>query len=182
MFDFYIYFDGKTGAILSITNEETTTEDCVLKVSYSEVEKFMSGAENFSNYKISLKDKTKFKLVKKTQLANYVSNSIQTLEQNSVEDPDLTIQQNIKEQKWTVSLSNHQKEEFEDVDLNFQLIFYVTDSNNLNKIIRKFTIDTVDLVEKESVSVDFLYTDELVPVSLVTDKFFKKYKVEVHNE
>lgn len=182
MFDFYIHFDSKTGAIITITNESADTEHAVLKVPYAEVEKFMSGAENFSDYKISLKDKTKFKLVKKTQLANYVSNSIQVLSSNTVEEPDVTITQDVNNLKWTVTLSQHQKEEFVDVDLNFQLLFYVADSNNLNNLIRQFSVDTVELVEKPFVEIDFLSNSELGTVSLVTDKFFKKYKVEVLDE
>jgi hypothetical protein len=183
VFDFFIHFDDKTGDIVSVTNEEFDTEHAVIKASYDEVANFLSGAENFINYKISLKDKTKFKLVKRSQLTNYISTGVCVVSMNTKESPELTIVKNPADEKWTLSLSGSKRDEMDDLDLNFQLIFYVVDGYNLNRVVRRFIVNTVDLVENQTVDVGFEKDSELQPsVVLLTDKFFKYYSMEIVNE
>ena len=182
MFDYYVHFNKDTGEIYSITNESSDTAHSVLKVKYNDVEMFLLGNENYVNYRVGLRDKTKFKIIKRTQFNQFNNNTVHVLPL-AAGDSELTVTQCLKTNTWIFALSPEKQSELGDVEINFKLNFYIASSKNLNKLVRTINIDTVDLIENKEVYFGFNSNLETnLDMRVLSSKFFNTYSMEINYE
>lgn len=180
MFDYYVHFNQDTGEIYSITNEPSDTDHEVTTVSYADVEKFLSGKENFVNYKVSLKDRVNYKLVKRAKLSSFQLENVYTMPAHFEENAELVVTKNTSTKTWSFVASEQKREELADLDVNFRLRFFVAKNTNFNFLIRELTVDTIDLAQAAGVSIPFVKDIESSDDTIIiTSKFFETYTLEI---
>lgn len=179
---FYVYFD-ESGEILTITNEKKQdSTHGFLELEHKRVEKFLEGRENFSNYKVSLVDKTTPALVKKTQESVYTTNVFKVIDRVVDKDTVLVVEWDKGNKSWNFYIQDEYQKQLSELGLSASLLFFVTLNDNINFLVRKMPIDLKELVRLKTISIPFISEAELdvSRLSLSTRKFFDTYGLVVN--
>lgn len=178
---YYVYFD-TTGEILSISNERDLNNTAsYIEIEYERVEKFLSNAVPFSNYKISLLEENKPTLVKKTQEAVYKTNIFKMIDLGTTESTMLIVRWD--KDSWNFAIRESYKKQLKDLGLSSKLLFFVTLDTNVNLLVRSIEIDLKELINStEGVSVPFVskFENKIKDINLSTRRFFDSYGLLVN--
>lgn len=179
---FYVYFD-ESGEIITITNEKRQDSKYnVLELEHKRVEKFLEGRENFSNYKVSLVDKTTPALVKKTQESVYTTNVFKVVDRTVDNDTVLVIKWDNSIKSWVFYIQDEYQKQLTELGLSASLLFFITLNSNVNFLVREICIDLRELVRLKSIIVPFSFNVEhdVSKLSVSTRKFFDSYGLIVN--
>lgn len=181
---YYVYYDGKTGTILSITNEKNPNLEVGLEVDTDAVCRFFSGEWKFSDYIVSYKklpDGSTIKdiIPKIDQDYGFRSNVFEWISENEIEDPEVLVEWDFPKKVWRFKLNVAQQEEI----LLSKIMFFVTLSTDFDFLIRTIVIDTTDLINNV-VEVPFDSKKELdiKQISISSKLSFRTYKLRIINE
>jgi hypothetical protein len=179
---YYVYFDD-AGRIDSITNEKRLNSLLnFIEVEYKRVEKLLLGTENFINYVVSLADKDTPVLVKKTEDAGANTNLLISIDQLSSKNTTLNVKWDASIKSWKFYVNPEYKNQFRDLGLSSQLLFFITVKNNSNFLVNSFSIDMKELIKSDSITFPWksVIEENLDNVSISTKRFFDSYGIETN--
>lgn len=179
---YYVYFD-ETGKIDSITNEKKLNSILsFIEVEYKRVEKLLLGTENFINYVVSLADKDTPVLVKKTEDAGVNTNLLVSIDQISSENTTLNVKWDVNNKSWKFYVNPEYKNQFKDLGLSSQLLFFITVKNNSNFLVNSFSIDMKELIKSDSIVFPWksVIEENFDNISISTKRFFDSYGIETN--
>ena len=170
-----VYFDPVSKSILSISNEVNSKFSNYFETVYSDVEKFLTGKESHTRYKVFVTSDNKFKLVAIGLNQNDLKSSVLVDIPVSKNSEFLTISNLIGEKKWRVEVDSKERDELASMLVNYKMVIFITSSFNKNFLYRTITFDLKDLVFKEFIEFDHESDIEGTPlkISLSTIQFFK---------
>lgn len=180
---YYAYYNRKTGAILSVTNEKSSTFENGLEVDFSLVEGLLAGTENFKDYVVGYK-----KLLDGgTILTVLPAENIEGFTfKNSVfewitDNPhaECIVEWNGPESTWNISLAD--KATYGDYILTSKLVFFVTLESDLNFLVRTIYVDLQELLVHGFVKIPFTTSIEhkIEKISISSKLVFKTYGLKV---
>jgi hypothetical protein len=181
----YVYFDD-AGNILSVSNNNTTLGNCIA-VELEDIDTLLSGKEQFWHYQVI------FDNIKKSYVLKHVYNNepinlninvdIYKVPSVALSQPDLIVQQDIKNRTWRFKLDNVIKENFrtKNMHLNSILTFSISKYNDLHQLERFIKMSINDLIASDEITIPFESEIELDEnaLSVYTTKRLDTYIHEV---
>ena len=178
--EYRIYFDKETGNIYSITNELSDNNYDTIEVDFKEVERFLSGKDNFIFYRLEIDDEGAIKFVnKKESPVAFKSNIIEYI--RVVEHNTATLQVTWTPDAWIFNINDAFLKNPRSKSLNSKVNFFVTKENNINILIRNIQVQIKDLVNKEFI-VPFETEEEtdIHDIAMFTLPFFESYGMTIN--
>lgn len=176
---YYVYFTD-TGKIDAITNEKReSTALGFITVDYKRVEQFLTGTENFIDYVVSLADKDTPMIVKKTEDAGVNTNWLINVQTPATDNTTLNIVWNNFNKSWDFSIQESYKQQISTLNLNAQLLFFVTLKQNANFLVRIINIDMKELLNSKQIQVPWISNAErdFSRLFVSTKRFFDSYGI-----
>lgn len=183
---YYVYYDNKTGQILSVTNEKSDKYEYGFSAQFEEVENFLTGKCKFIDYIVSYKrlseNATELGIMPKTsEEYSFRNNVFEWITQNN-KDSDLTVVWNGNSRAWRFLLKPGLIDRCKNL-LTPRLVFFVTLEDDFDFLIRSIYIDTEQLSDHEVVvpfSTDI--ENKFNKISISTKLVFNTYRLKVENE
>lgn len=176
---YYVYFTD-AGKIDAITNEKReSTALGFITVDYKRVEQFLTGAENFIDYVVSLADKDTPMIVKKTEDAGVNTNWLINVQSPTTDNTTLNIVWNNFNKSWDFSIQESYKQQISTLNLNAQLLFFVTLKQNANFLVRIINIDMKELLDSKQIQIPWISNAErdFSRLFVSTKRFFDSYGI-----
>lgn len=181
VFDYYVYFDKKDGAILAVSNEVYNHYESSVKVEFEEVERFFNNTDQHFNFKVIFDADGKPSFVNK-----FIASEVKT---NIVETIRFTDEACVLTVVWTPNgwefvmdevFLHHPRAK----SINYKLVFYVTHEDNINKLIRVIEIQLKNIVTNGTVKIPFISNQELKvdEISMFTLPFFESYGMKINDK
>lgn len=184
---FYVYYDKKTGAILSATNEKSVTFDHGIEVEFEDIESLLDGTADFKDYVVGYKrlaDNSTVLSVLPSGINGYTfrNNIFEWISENPT--ADCIVEWNGKKELWAISLNPKSKKLYTDYILTSKLVFFVTLENDLDFLIRTIYVDLQQLLDSDSIEIPFTTTLEhkINNISISSKLVFKSYGLKVTHE
>lgn len=178
---YFVYYEKKTGKILSVTNEQNPEYEYGLETTFADVEKFLSGEWLFRDYLVGykrLEDNTTVLAVMPSVDQDYAfRNNVYEWITTSKKNPDVVVEWNKPDSAWYFYLDPIFKGGFDDNILSPTLVFFVTLESDFDFLIRTIYINTPDLIEKEYIKVPFEsnFEKSIDSISIGSKLIFRTY-------
>lgn len=184
---YYVYYDNKTGRILSVTNEVNSNYEYAIEPTNEEVNKLLTGEWSFLDYIVGYKrlaDNTVIKAVVPVSDSEYSfrHNSFEWItEYNS--NSEVLVEWNLPNNCWIISLSSEFKKTNNEIFVN-KLLFFVTLETDFDFLIRTISIDARELLDADKISIPFVSKKELDidTISISSKLAFKSYNLKITYE
>jgi hypothetical protein len=182
----YVYYDKKTGKILSISTKDDSYEHGI-KVSFDEVYDLLVGTVPFSNFIVSYKKssdgKTKLGLVKNSDFGYVFKNNIFEWITSTAKNQECIITWDKPNQCWEISLSDSAVSVHQDTSSQ-KLVFFVTLEHDFDFLVRTIFIPFDDLLASKKIVVPFISTVEnkIDKISISSKIVFKSYGLRIIHE
>jgi hypothetical protein len=176
---YYVYFTD-AGKIDAITNEKReSTVLGFITVDYKRVEQFLTGTENFIDYVVSLADKDTPMIVKKTEDAGVNTNWLINVQAPTTDNTTLNIVWNNFNKSWDFSIQESYKQQISTLNLNAQLLFFITLKQNANFLVRIINIDMKELLAAKQLQIPWISNAErdFSRLFVSTKRFFDSYGI-----
>jgi len=181
--EYRIYFDKETGNVHSITNEKTDNGYDSIEVDFKDVERFLTGKDNFIFYRLEIDDEGAVKFVnKKESPVVFKSNIIEYV--RVVDNNTAVLQVEWTPTSWVFKISDKFLTNPRSKSLNSKINFFVTRENNINILIRNIQIKIKDLVNNGSFTVPFETDEEtqINDIAMFTLPFFESYGMTINDK
>jgi hypothetical protein len=185
---YYVYYDRKSGKILSVGNEKDDKFENGIETTFAEVENLITGAWKFNDYLVSYKRQAdgtlKLAIIPNTDQGYIFKNNIFEWITEYNEKAECQVVWNGVNKSWDFSLSPAIKQVYSDALLAPKLVFFVTLETDFDFLVRTIFIETITLMASENVSVPFTTNVEhkFDKVSISSKLVFKTYGLRVINE
>jgi len=181
---YYVYYDSKTTAILSVTNEKNDSFESGIIVTYEEVEKFLNGQWHIKDFKVDHETgSSELKILSNfDQSLNFENNEFTVIRETDTKS-EFIVEWDLPNKQWVFILDDTYRKTFNGV-FNACLTFFVTLENDLDFLIRTIVVDTNDLVYKGIAVVPFEedIEEEINRISISSKMIFKNYKLRIVHE
>lgn len=184
---YYVYYDKKTGAILSATNEKSTVFEHGIEVEFSDIENLLNGSHNFKDYAVGHK-----RLADNATVMAIIpiGNDGYTFKNNVFEwisnnpHAECIVEWNGPLKQWNISLSDAVKKTYKDYILTSKLVFFVTLESDLDFLVRTIYVDLQDLLDQTVINIPFTTSLEhkIDKISISSKLVFKSYGLKVTHE
>lgn len=180
-YKYYVYYDKKSGDILSVTNEKSNRYDYGIESTFAEVERFLSGEWKFQDYLIGYKnpdDKSTIAILSRDYVGYTFKNNLVEWVNESDAYAECIVEWNKPNNAWHFYLDPEFKKTINVT--NTQLMFFVTLETDFDFLIRTIFIKISQLLKEDRVSVPFESSIEskLDKLSISTKVIFKSYKLK----
>jgi len=180
-----VYFDKDSGNITSITNSNETGN--YFEIDFESVKSLLSGAERIVDYKVVYDTrKFEYEIVPKNQSIVSIDADDLIYKITTLQQPQISVIQNKKENKWTVEISEQLKSVLEEKGARLEeiLFFSITQKDNPNILYRTFSCKICDLIKSKKIDFEYISQEELKDsaLSIYTSRKFEYYSHEVINE
>ena len=180
---YYIYYEKKTGEILSVSNEKNSSYEYGIEVDFDVAENFLSGKWKFRDYQVGYhKDSGKPTVLSLTnEFSGYnFNNKVFEWITDDNQSADCTVEWNLRDQVWNFSLSQSFKQEYKSI-LAPKLVFFVTLENDSDFLIRTIFIATQELLDSVCVTVPFesSFERDINKIAISSKLVFKNYRLKV---
>lgn len=184
--EYYAYYDGTNGDILSVSNTRLDNLDNFFPISYEVYEQFVTGQEQFKDWVVNrTKNSTNefgVEIVSRIeQTITFRNNMFEVIEENDIDQADLVVHSDCFNKKWIFILSDTARQKVYDNKIATKnLNFFITYSKSFNFLIRTINIP-LNQIMLDKVEVDFETTQELKieTIKLSTKHTFDSYKLVV---
>ena len=182
---YYVYYDKKTGRILSVSNEVNPKYEFGIDVEFEDVQNFLSGAWHFKDYVVDYKrlsNGSTVLAIMATEDQGYTFKSSLfewiTETDNSTE---CVVEWDEPNQSWNFMLDPMFKKTYNDNLLTPRLIFFVMLEADFDFLIRTIFVDFDDLLSHDKVVVPFetSFEKDIKHVSISSRLVFKNYKLKI---
>lgn len=184
---YYVYYDKKTGAILSATNEKSSVFEHGIEVEFSDVEGLLTGTQEFKDYVVGhkrLADNTTVLAIIPIGNEGYTfkNNVFEWISENP--HAECIVEWNGPLKLWNVSLTDAVKTTYRDYILTSKLVFFVTLESDLDFLVRTIYIDLPHLLENSCIKIPFTTSLEhkIDKISISSKLVFKSYGLKVIHE
>jgi len=180
---YYIYYNKKTGEILSVSNEKSSKYENGIEVEFADAEPFLTGQYQFKDFQIGYhKDSDKPTVLSTTnEFSGYsFNNKVFEWITESKKNAECIVEWNLRDRVWNFSLSREFKNTYNSI-LASKLVFFVTLENDSDFLIRTIFIATQDLLTSDCVTVPFETDIEtrLEKITISSKLVFKNYGLKV---
>jgi hypothetical protein len=172
---FRVYFHSQTKDILAISKSPRDDYDTFIEVDASKINHFLTGTDDFNNFRVVLNASKQFEIVSKI-ISNdpRTSSLIDILP--TVNPTSLTIVNDIANKQWKFILAPDEQERLAGNIINYTMELFIT-GNTKNNLHRVLTVDLNKLVATGIITVPHEQDIESLPnkIRLSTVKFFESY-------
>ena len=185
---YYVYYDRRSGRILSVGNEKDSNFDHGIETTYEEVEKLIGGTWSLKDFIVSYKRQIdgslKLAIIPNTDQGYIFKNNIFEWITEPNEKAECIVTWNGLTLCWDFRLNPSIKAVYSDSLLVPKLVFFVTLETDFDFLVRTIFVDTVDLMSSEKISVPFTSKIEHQSnkVSISSKLVFKTYGLRVIHE
>lgn len=180
----YVIFNKDNGEIQSISNV-ADSNDSYIQLPLADVMSLINGTENMSNYHVQYNPKTKeLELKSKYEFALdalTVNDSIYELPEDTIEDADVQVIQDIPNTCWKITLGKSLKENIKrkGINLNASFLFSVTKKGDPNILYKTLSVHIGQTVADNYciVPFDMPFEATKIPVSVYTARKFDTYQL-----
>lgn len=183
--DYYVYYNNKTGQLLSITNEADNTYENKITVSHETIAGFFTGDQLWNDYIVAQVEESdgshSTQLIPKyAPKYDFKNNEIIHIRKNNIETADLKVACDYNNSCWIFSISKDAKLNF-DKNYDKTFLFFVTLENDFNFLVRTIEIRSKDLFLND-IKINFENTYEYKTncVSISTVNLFRSYNLTVY--
>lgn len=179
----YVYYNKKSGEILSVTNRKDESYEHGIEVAFEDVEKFLTGEWHFSDFQVGYhkgSDKTTILSITSEHSGYAFKNTVFEWISESSDHAECIVEWNFKDQVWNFILSKDFKVANGPM-LSPKLVFFVTLDNDPDFLIRTIFVETKDLVNSSCVTVPFesKFEQNIDKIAISSKLVFKNYKLRV---
>ena len=179
---YYVYYDKKTKAIISVTNEKNPDFEDGIEVEFEDIKNFLEGNWHFKDYIVDYLDSsTKLAVMSKDEQSYIFRNSEFEWIIESDGYSEFVVEWDGPNKSWNFSLEESFRKTY-NVITSPRLIFFVTLESDFDFLVRTIIINTEDIVANERVIVPF-ETDlehDIKRISISSKLVFKNYKLVVY--
>jgi hypothetical protein len=181
-----VYFDADTGMVTSITHKDLPNKKTYFNVPVQEVEDFLSGTRNLTKHKVVFDVREqRYKIVSiQESIIVYADDLIFKL--SKIADPQIIVEQRLKENTWRIYASQDIKSSMKDVGSRMEetMFFSITEKGNPNILYNHYYVSVRDIMDKDFIEFEFTSQDEHTAgkVSVYTNRKFDRYTHEVIDE
>jgi hypothetical protein len=185
--DYFVYFDKKSGQIFSISNDPDTRFEHAIKVSFSDVEGFLTRKYKLKDYLVGYKRNangdSNLAIVPATDLGYAFKNNSFEWITETTDRVECVVTWNSLRKCWTFKLDNLAKDYY-DVVVAPKLVFFVTLENDFDFLIRTIFISLTDLISSDEIVVPFNSSIEkkIEKISISSKLIFKSYGLRIIHE
>lgn len=185
---YYVYYDRKSGRLLSVGNEKDDSYEHGIETTFDEVEKLIDGSWSMKdyiiNYKRQLDGTLKLAIIPNTDQGYIFKNNIFEWITEADDKAECQVTWNGKDKCWDFSLSPAIKTVYSDSLLAPKLVFFVTLETDFDFLVRTIFVETINLMASDKISVPFTTNLEhrSDKVSISSKLVFKTYGLRVINE
>jgi hypothetical protein len=182
---YYVYYDKKTGRILSVTNEENSKYEFGIEVEFDDIQNFLNGQWHFKDYVVDYKrlsNGSTVLAVMATEDQGYTfKNSLFEWIIETNKKAECTVEWDEATQSWNFMLDPAFKKMYNDNLLTPRLIFFVMLEEDFDFLIRTIFVDFDKLLAYDKVSVPFEtgFEKDIKQVSIASRLVFKSYKLKI---
>jgi hypothetical protein len=180
----YVYYDKKTGQLLSVGNEKDTNYDYGFKIAWEEAEPFITGKHIFRDYVVGYKKtpsgKSELAIVPVTDQGYAFKNNVFEWITPTNKPVECQVTWNKPNASWEFSIDRKLTDSYDAV-LSPKLVFFVTLETDFDFLIRTIFIDLADLISTEIISVPFesAIEQKIDKISISSKLVFKSYGLKV---
>lgn len=181
----YVYFDKKSGRILSVGNEKDTRFEHGIRVPFDDVKHFLDDTWKFKDYLVGyskdLEGNSILTIVPNTDQGYAFKNNIfEWITENDKAECIVTWNKNDK--CWSFGL-NRDVGEYDEL-LAPKLVFFVTLENDFDFLVRTIFIDLQELLSSKEIRVPFESNVEnkIEKISISSKLVFKSYGLRINND
>lgn len=184
---YFVYYNKKSGKILSIGNERDDSYEYGIEATWSEVEKLIDGSWSFNDYLVGYKRQPDgssiLAVVPNTEHGYIFKNNIFEWITDANEKAECIVAWNGPLECWEFSLNDSVKAVYSDSLLIPKLVFFVTLETDFDFLIRTIFVDSVDLISSKQISVPFTTKIEkrIDKISISSKLVFKTYGIKIIN-
>jgi len=186
-FSHYLYFDKKTGQILSVTNEEDTSFENGLNLPFEDVEDFLTGKAKFKDYLIGYKKdqngNSKLAIVPASDQGFAFKNNVFEWIKETSDQVECIVTWNGPGKRWEFQI-NPKFKDYYDVVASPKLTFFVTLEDDFDFLVRTIFVRMQDLVlASDGYVVPFQNKLEsrIDKISISSKLVFKSYGLRIIN-
>jgi hypothetical protein len=185
---YYVYYDKKTGIILSVGNEANKSYEYGIESTWEEVENLINGTwllkDFIVGYRRNPDGKSQLAVIPNSEQGYIFKNNIFEWITEPNEKAECTIIWNNKDKSWQFKLSEAVKTVYRDSLLTPRLVFFVTLETDFDFLIRTIFIETIDLFSSEYVRIPFesKVEHDIDKISISSKLVFKNYGLKVIHE
>jgi hypothetical protein len=184
---FYIHYDKKTGEIISASNEINTAYNKI-EITHDEYERFLYGAEKFSDYQVGLiktiDKQTVLALVQKVdQGYAFKNNMFEWIQDAPNKSTECIVTWDKIAQQWTFAVSKKCQERIKENITTDTLLFFVMLENDFDFLIRTISVNTQDLLLGEEIKRPFesRIEQDITKISIASKILFQSYGLKIND-
>ena len=185
---YYAYYDGKTGQLLSVSNERNDFFEFGIEISKDDALKLIAGEWQFKDYLIGYQKQTtgvtaKCIIPNTDQEYAFRYNLFEWITENDI-DEEFCVKWDLSNKQWEFSVKNVYKKEYSKEIISSRFVFFITLQDDLDFLIRTIFIEKDELMNTDRVIVPFESSKELdiQQLSISSKLVFKSYKLMVTYE
>jgi hypothetical protein len=162
---YYIYYDKKTGEILSVTNERQPKNKNEVEIPFETYDLLVSGKKQFSDYevgRVKTEDgKTVIKVALKSDQEYVFKNTMfEVISTPPTEETELIVEWDLEKKHWKFLLTDTARMRIGDSLKDSTLIFFIMLEEDFNLVIRTILVSYWELFLKANVFIPFEYDIE----------------------
>lgn len=187
IYNYYIYYDPKTGEIQSISNEIDKNYKAGIQVDFDEISGFLDGKMRMFDYKIGYKKLPNKDVVlgivhKDSNGYSFKNNVFEWIKENNNE-ADCLVTWDGKKKTWTFQLNDHVKK-FINIVLQERAVFFVILEEDFDFLVRTISVRLGELLENDTVEVPFSseLEHDFDKIAIASRMMFKSYGLRIIHE
>jgi hypothetical protein len=184
---FYIHYDKKTNEIISASNEIDNAYSKI-EITHDEYERFLYGAEKFSDYQVGLikttDNQTILALVKKVdQGYAFKNNMFEWIQDAPNKSTECTVTWDSINQQWIFSISKKCQDRIKENITTDTLLFFVMLENDFDFLIRTIPINIQELLTVDEVKRPFEshIEKDITKISIASKILFQSYGLKIND-
>jgi hypothetical protein len=183
---YFVYYNKKSGKILSIGNERDDSYEYGIEATWAEVEKLIDGSWSFNDYLVGYKRQpdgsSVLAVIPNTEHGYNFKNNIFEWITDTNEKAECTVAWNGPSECWEFSLNDSVKAVYNNSLLIPKLVFFVTLETDFDFLIRTIFVDSLDLISSKQISVPFTTKIEkrIDKISISSKLVFKTYGLKIN--
>lgn len=160
--NYFVYYDKKTGSILSVTNEKNEKLEYFLEVEKSVAVPFLEGTQFIGDYCVAYDEKIGLTIIpKEDEFFIRRTNIFEIIKPTTeIENKEFIVEWNKGVYGWNFYLTPDAKSRLREEGLAQYLAVFISDANDLNFLYRIIYIDASLLLMKEKVYHPFVVKEE----------------------
>lgn len=185
---FWAYFDKKTGAIFTVTNELDKKQKNRIEIPKELHERLASGKEKFSDYTVGYlrqaDSSTILSITAKKDLAFIFKNTmLEVITEPPTDKTNLSVEWNLTKRTWTFGLSEDARERLALKFGDIKLAFFITLENDFDFLIRSIVIDNSELATRGRIEIPFEHRieDEIKKITISTKIVYESYGLIIND-